>query len=67
MAKRIFANEDGPVRNLLIKMGWKVGSAISFAQGHAIIAKGLCPGCQGKWNKSHRKCVPGLFPGETGK
>jgi hypothetical protein len=64
---RIFDPKDKSIRTMLIKMGWRVGSAITFAQGHAIIAKGTCPGCQQRWSKTHRKCVPGLFPSETGK
>ena len=64
MAKRIFTPKDGKIRNMLVTMGWKIGGVLTFAQGHAVIAKGVCPGCQHKWSKDHRKCVPGLFPGE---
>lgn len=64
---RVYDPKDGKIRTLLIKMGWTVGSALSFAQGHAIIAMGKCPGCEKKWSRAHRRCVPGLFPGETGE
>jgi hypothetical protein len=37
---RVYNPKDGKIRNMLIKMGWTVGSAITFAQGHAVIAKG---------------------------
>jgi hypothetical protein len=62
---RAYNPKDGKIRNMLIEMGWKVGSVLSFAEGHAIIVKkGKCPGCERKWTKEHRKCVPGLFPGQ---
>lgn len=60
---RVFNPRDGKIRNMLIGMGWKVGTVISLAQGYAIIAKGVCPGCQRRWSTEHRKCVQGLFPG----
>lgn len=44
-----------------------ISRTISFVEGHRIIATGKCPACDGKWSKAHRKCVPGLFPGETGE
>lgn len=65
MAKRVFTPKDGKIRDMLVKMGWKVGTVISAVHGRAIIAKGVCPGCQQKWSKDHRKCVPGLFAGQT--
>lgn len=61
---RIFKPKDSKIRNMLIEMGWVAGRAINFAHGHAIIAGGVCPGCQRGWTKEHRKCVPGLFPGQ---
>lgn len=64
---RVYDPKDGRIRNLLIRMGWTVGGVLTFAQGHAIIAMGTCPGCEKKWSRAHRKCVPGLFPGETGE
>lgn len=36
--------------------------ATTRAEGLAIIARGVCPGCEGKWSAAHKKCVPGLFP-----
>lgn len=64
---RVYNPKNGKIRNMLLKMGWTVGSAINTVQGRAIIAKGTCPGCNQKWTTEHRKCVPGLFPGETGQ
>jgi len=64
---RVYDPKDGKIRNMLLRMGWTVGSALSFAQGHAIIAMGKCPMCEKTWSKAHRKCVPGLFRGETGE
>jgi hypothetical protein len=57
--------KDGKARDRLVRIGWGISRMISFAQGHAIIAKGKCPMCNRKWTKEHRKCVPGLFPGQT--
>jgi len=57
--------KDGKIRDALVQMGWKVGAVLSFAQGHKVIAMGRCPGCERKWTKAHRACVPGLFPGQT--
>lgn len=67
MAKLILDPSNGKVRNLLLQVGWQVGGAITMAHGYAIIAKGKCPTCTRKWTKEHRKCVPGLFPGEDGQ
>lgn len=59
-------NISDKVREKLIHAGWKVSKAISTAQGHAIIARGTCPGCAKAWSTAHRKCVPGLFPAKKG-